>query len=152
GLLNIIRAVRRRAEYFELRPQYTAVPGIEVRHQLGLGGLALLHDGEDGEVLEEVAGHLVQLRLGRRRDHHAEVQGVALELGLDGEALLLLDRVPRDKYLLGRLQNVRVLRREVTARRVHRGRTGQTQGERCRQGRPQHPTVWGFAHDAILSH
>ena len=54
-----------------------------------MGELALLEDGVDGEVLEEVARHLVQLGLAGRGDDHAEVQRVALELRLDGERLHL---------------------------------------------------------------
>ena len=68
-------------------------------------------------MLEEIARHLVQLRLARRRDHHAEIEGVAFELRLHREGLDFLARVPGDEHLLGRLQNVGILRREVAARR-----------------------------------
>src|SRR5207248_1906636 len=78
-------------------------------------------DGVDSEMLEEVAWHLVQLGLGWRRNHHAEVQRVSFKLGLHGEGLHLLDRVPGDEHLLRRLQNVRILCGEVAARRVRAG-------------------------------
>src|SRR5262249_50954009 len=81
-----------------------------------------LEDGEDGEFLEEVAGHLVQLGLRRRRDDHAEVGGVPLELRLDGKRLYLLVGVVGEERLLGGLQDVLVLGRKVAAGRLGRRR------------------------------
>ena len=119
--------------------------------QLGLRELAFLQDGVDGEVLEEVARHLVQLRLGRRRDDHAEVEGIALELGLHREALQLFDRVPGDEHLLGRLQDVGVLRGEVAAGRARHRRQGQARDQGG--GHSGHATPAGTkgAHGAVLS-
>jgi hypothetical protein len=77
--------------------------------------LAPLHDRVDGEMLEEIARHLVQLGLARRRNDHAEVEGVALELRLHGERLDFFFRIPGDEHLLGGLQDVGVLGGEITA-------------------------------------
>ena len=71
--------------------------------------------------LKKSRGHRVELRLRRRRDDHAEVERVALELRLHRERLDLLDRVVGQKRLLGRLQDVLVLGAEVAARRVSAG-------------------------------
>jgi len=48
---------------------------------LDWGDSRRLKDGVDGEVLEVVSGHLVELGLGGRGDDHAEVERVASNLG-----------------------------------------------------------------------
>src|SRR5262249_10261327 len=116
--------------------------------EFGLRLFALLEDGEDGEFLEEVARHLVQLGLAGRGDDHAEVQGVALELRLHREALDLLDGVPGDKDFLRRLQDVLVLRRKVTPAR--RGAARTPKPTRRRQHWPPPPPA-GSAHRGLLS-
>src|SRR5262249_46643291 len=88
----------------------------EQRQQFGLGLFPLLEDGEDGEFLEEIARHLIELRLARSGNDHAEVVGIALELRLDGEALDRLFGIPGDEPLLSRLLNVLILGAKVTAR------------------------------------
>src|SRR5262249_54294987 len=79
------------------------------RHQFGLRKLPLRHEGEHGEFLEEIAGHLVQLGLAWGRDDHAEVVGPALELRLDGEGFDFGLRVPGEKDFLTRLLHVLLL-------------------------------------------
>src|SRR5205823_4792711 len=69
----------------------------------------------DGEMLEEVARHLVQLWLAGSRDDHAKVERIPLELGLHRERFHLLDRIPGQKRLLRRLKDIGVLGAEVTA-------------------------------------
>jgi hypothetical protein len=110
------------------------------QHHFGKGIVPTPNDfGKQGqapthpELLDHLASHFIASRwsikamhkLGRRGNDHAEIQGVALELGLDGEGFDLLGRIPGDEHLLGRLQNIRVLGAEITARRRGRGRTGQ---------------------------
>src|SRR5262249_24087605 len=86
--------------------------------QLRVRKLTLLQDRVHRQMLEVIAWHLVQLRLARRRDDHAEIERVALELRLHGEGFDLFGLVPGDKHLLGGLQNVSVLGGEVAARRL----------------------------------
>src|SRR5260221_5389818 len=92
--------------------------------------LARLQDRVDREVLEEVTRHLVQLGLRRRGNDHAEVERISLELRLHGERLDLFDRVPGQERLLRGLQNVRILRAEITA--------GSAGGWRRRKAEQQH--------------
>ena len=106
------------------------------RQQVRHGELPFLHDRVDGEMLEEVARHLVQLRLARRRDHHAEVERVPLELRLHGEGFHLLGRVPREERLLRRLQDVGVLGGEIAARPANPARADDGEPEQTCEEKP----------------
>src|SRR5262249_6078933 len=126
-----------------------AAKAHDAADQHGSWILAPLEDGEDGQLLEEVARHLVQLGFRRRRDDHAEVVGLALEARLHREALGLLLRVPGDERLLRGLLHVFLPGGEIAAggaggRRVqlHRGHRGQKRrDERPQEVRSAHGTV-----------
>ena len=88
---------------------------MRVDEQLAVREFTPLQDGVDGEVLEELLRHLVQLGLRWRGNHHAEVERVAFELRLHGEGFDLLLRVEGDKHLLRRLEDIGILRGKVAA-------------------------------------
>src|SRR5262249_18845935 len=89
-----------------------------LRQQLRLRLFPSLQNGEDSQLLEKIARHLIELRPHWRGDDHAEIEWVALEVGLRRDALDLLNGVPGDERLLRGLQDVLVLGREVAARRI----------------------------------
>ena len=91
--------------------------------------LASLHDRVDRQVFEVVTRHIVQYRLGGRRNDHAEIERVAFKFRLDRECLDLRGRIPRDEYLLRRLQNVGVFRGKVTASGLTDGRMYQNKSQ-----------------------
>src|SRR6184192_3483297 len=119
------------------QPKLHEMPRDFFKH---LAVYSILKKRVHGEVLEEIARHLVQLRLARRRDHHAEIESVALEFRLHGKGFALRRRVPGDEDFLGRLENVGVLGGEVAARGVRRRRRQQSD-QRSQNEYPSHGLV-----------